>query len=89
MRVPYEKRIAFTRQVIRVKMRPENLADLASDAYLAYWRGFVKTGNDSPSSFRRDVLDAWDRFTHRRNKTRVPKFWTNVERKVFERREAS
>jgi hypothetical protein len=74
--------VPFTAATLRRKgfrLREHDVEDIAHDAYFYYWRGFTRTGNDDPGSYRRDILDQCDRFTHSRNKTPVPEQLTGYE----------
>lgn len=78
MRVSIEEAKAFTRRVLRwPKIQEADLEDIASQAYLAYLRGFQRTGNDDPASFHRDIIDVWRSYTGIRNKHHVARLVTN------------
>ena len=91
--IPVEKAVAFTRTMLRGiglrRFNEHDIEDIAFDAYFYYWRGFQKTGNDHKNAFRRDILDQLDRRSHRRNKTPVPSFLTNVNEGWFREVEAA
>lgn len=81
-----DKAVMFVRKVLwRVRLKDADAEDIASAAYLRYWRGFVKTGKALPASFKRDVLDAYKLFTGLRRKTPRPVIITNACFSVFDR----
>jgi hypothetical protein len=68
----------------RIWISDEDLEDLVSEAYLAYWRGWLNTGHREAAAFGRDVVDAWRAWTGSRKKSPRPQLVTNVEDGWFE-----